>query len=374
MSVQRLFRLFGGKSWIYLYRIEVWSLGCILYELCTQQPAFSAESTVKLISKIVNSSAPGLDNNYSAEFRDLLSDMLNKDPDSRPTSRDILGRPIILRSLLKKSKTTVAYLQAQLNKLTEVADSLKKVHTGTTIGSLTGGVIGAAGGITSLVGLILAPFTLGASLIVTGIGVGVGVVGGVTAGASNITNMVNQSSNRKAVKSIIKEFDEKVNAIAIWLQEIGHSLQTLSERSSSQIPSGQESFPGETETKVAARIGRSIGTAASEIVRNVRVANIGRIAAQASRTVRVAEVATGALSGLFLAFDIFFIAMDAKEIHKIRQTNEDGETSSEIMKFVHSVRKSAEELQGVLDEFQETILEVEFLEDETELEWDPLKA
>lgn len=33
----------------------------------------------------------------------------------------------------------------------------------------------------------------------------------------------------------------------------------------------------------------------------------------------MAELATGVLSGLFVAVDIFFVAMDAKEIHYIRQ-------------------------------------------------------
>lgn len=47
--------------------------------------------------------------------------------------------------------------------------------------------------------------------------------------------------------------------------------------------------------------------------------NIGRIAAQASRTVYVGEVATGVFSGLLLASDIFFIAMDAREICNIKK-------------------------------------------------------
>lgn len=95
-------------------------------------------------------------------------------------------------------------LQITLYKLRTLADGLESMHKGTTIGSLTGGVIGAAGGITSIVSLILAPFTLGASLIVTGVGIGVAVAGGATAGVSNITNMVNQSTDCLAIKNIIR--------------------------------------------------------------------------------------------------------------------------------------------------------------------------
>uniref|UniRef100_A0A3B3VCH8 Uncharacterized protein n=1 Tax=Poecilia latipinna TaxID=48699 RepID=A0A3B3VCH8_9TELE len=191
--------------------------------------------------------------------------------------------------LLFKCQTAVEDLQEKLERLRALADGLERVHEGTTIGSLAGGVIGAVGGITSIVGLVLAPFTLGASLIVTGVGVGVGVVGGVTAGASNITNMVNQSSDRKAVRSIIKEIEKKISA--------------------------------ENLRRVGVRAGRGLGGIA-ELVRLVRVANIGQLAAQTSRAVRVAEVATGVLSGLFVAVDIFFIAMDAKEIHHIKEARE----------------------------------------------------
>ncbi|XP_027138885.1 calcium/calmodulin-dependent protein kinase type 1D-like [Larimichthys crocea] len=352
---------------------DIWSVGCILYELCTQQLAFSAETTVNLLPKIISGPAPRLPDNYSSELHELLDDMLNKDPHSRPTAWEILGRPIALKSLFKKSKMAADHLQTQLEKLRSVADSLERVHQGTTIGSLTGGVIGAAGGITSIVGLILAPFTLGASLIVTGIGVGVGVAGGVTAGVSNITKMVNQSSDRKAVESIIKEFNEKTDAIALWLQEIGNSLQALYASHSGDIPNIEDSPLGQNNSaRFGTVVGRGIG-GISELTRLLRVVNIGEIAAQASRVVRVAEIAGGVLSTLFVAADIFFIAMDAREIHQIRQKQADGTPCSEIMKFVQSIRHAAKELQKVLDEFKTMIKDIPFLEDERELQWDAME-
>lgn len=307
-------------------------------------------------------------------------------------------------------------LQTKLKKLRAVADDLERVHQGTTIGSLAGGVIGAVGGVTSIVGLILAPFTLGASLIVTGVGVGVGTLGGVTAGASNITNMVNQSSDRKVIQSIIKEFEQKIKAVVTWLQEISNSLQNIRSRCDSD-----ETSDADTQlslTRLGLRAGRGLGGIA-ELVRLVQVMNIGRIAAQASRAVRVAEVATGVLSGLFVAVDIFFIAMDAKEIHHIRQaraaegatpesvsgTDTDDTVSttdqeapltgsmmqeldsdtlqaqdqsfpksstpvqSEVMRFVQSVRQAADELQKVLDDLKSIISSIPSLGVERESDW-----
>lgn len=306
----------------------------------------------------------------------------------------------------------------KLERLRALADGLERVHEGTTIGSLTGGVIGAVGGITSIVGLVLAPFTLGASLIVTGVGVGVGAVGGVTAGASNITNMINQSSDRKAVRSIIKEIEQKISAVVTWLLEINSGLQAISSQCP-EAPSTDSTFTEENLRRVGLRAGKGLGGIV-ELVRLVRVANIGQLAAQTSRAVRVAEVATGVLSGLFVAVDIFFIAMDAKEIQHIKEAREaerrieppsasesetgdsmsvsdqatllsnslmqesdNGEsdrvaeeasspptkTKSEIMKFVKSVREAAHNLEQVLGELATIISSIPLFQEDNDLEW-----
>ncbi|KAM7389737.1 hypothetical protein PAMP_023696 [Pampus punctatissimus] len=350
-------------------------------------PEFSAETTIRLIPKIIGGPYPSLPNDFSPELQELLNDILNKDPQSRPTAAEILERPFIMSCLLKKCKTTVKELQTKLHNLRKVADSLERVHQGTTIGSLTGGVIRAVGGITSIVGLILVPFTLGASLIVTGVGVGVGALGGVTAGASYVTKMVNQSSDRKVTRSIIKEFDEQINAVVLWLQEIC-SLVTISD-------SGKISnFRKKTQAVADASIWATVG-----------ILSISKFAVHMAE---VAEVATGALSGLLLAADIFFIVMDAKEIHYIRQTKTGEQTSksgpkteandseatsdlitllpssetqdesspdttpvrSEIMKFVRSIRQAADSLQKVLDDLKSTI---SLLGDENNEEWQDME-
>ncbi|XP_029373463.1 calcium/calmodulin-dependent protein kinase type II-like [Echeneis naucrates] len=370
---------------------DIWSLGCIIYEICTQKPAFTAETTIKLMPKLIHGPHPCLPETFSPELRQLVIDIFNTDPQSRPTASEILERPFIINCLSNKCKTTVDDLQIKLVKLREVADSLERVHQGTTIGSLTGGVIGAVGGITSIVGLILTPFTFGASLIVTGVGVGVGALGGLTAGASNVTNMVNQASDRKAVRSIIKYFEHKTKLVVTWLQEIGHSLNNIRSRygSTDTLHTENNQFSAHDLAK-AGRAGRGL-VGLSELTRLIRVINVGRIAAQASRVVRVAEVATGVFSGLFIAVDIFFIAMDAREIHHIKQaqaagegaaseagdnistssvmqehnshtSQEQGQSSrnatqvrSEIMRFVQSVRQAADDLQGVLNELKDII-------------------
>uniref|UniRef100_A0AAY5KJ89 non-specific serine/threonine protein kinase n=1 Tax=Esox lucius TaxID=8010 RepID=A0AAY5KJ89_ESOLU len=332
---------------------DIWSLGCVLYEMCMLQ---SAVSSTSISSYFLTS--------FSHELRDLLCDIFQQDPSIRPSAGEILAKHFIISFLTKKNATTVKELQTNLDNLRALADGLERVHQGTTIGSLTGGVIGAVGGITSIVGLILAPFTLGASLIVTGVGVGVAVAGGATAGVSNITNMVNQSTDRKAIKSIIKEFQEKMNSVVVSLTDIAEGLEMLS---------GSGSFDAGSDNllpRAGARVGRGLG-AIPELIRLVQVANIGRVAAQAARAVRVAEVATGVFSGFFVALDLYFIAVDAKEIHNIRQAKANRqslnpeceelvpepkpEVQSETMKFIQTIRQTADQLQESLNELRDVI-------------------
>ncbi|CAB1351468.1 unnamed protein product, partial [Coregonus sp. 'balchen'] len=363
---------------MYDTKSDIWSLGCVLYELCMLQCAFTAESTIKLIPQILGGPYPSLPESFSSELCDLLYDIFQQDPSIRPSAGEILAKPFIISFLTKKSEKTVEELQTTLNKLRTLADGLESIHTGTTIGSLTGGVIGAAGGITSIVGLILAPFTLGTSLIVTGVGIGVAVAGGATAGVSNITNMVNQSTNHLAMKNSIKEFQEKMNSVVTSLQDIAEGLETLTQSSSSQIESA--CFSAKTAANAGVWVGKGLaGT--TELFRLLQVANIGKVVSQTARAVRVAEVATGIFSAFFVAVDIFFIAMDAKEIHNIRQAKaneQSGDTSklemmdtdsttelnpgcekpevkSETMKFIQTIRQTTEQLQESLDELSDVI-------------------
>uniref|UniRef100_A0A672LW32 non-specific serine/threonine protein kinase n=1 Tax=Sinocyclocheilus grahami TaxID=75366 RepID=A0A672LW32_SINGR len=372
---------------------EIWSLGCIIYEMCMLKCAFAGKNTVDIIPKILRSSYKALPETFSQDLRQLVRDTLQKDPANRPSVSEILMRPFIIKHLYEKSTQTIKELNV-LKVLEELADGLERVHYNTTVSSLTGGVIGLAGGITSIVGFILTPFTLGASLIVTGVGIGVAVAGGVTAGASNITKMVNQNSNRQKIKMLITELQEKITSTSCCIQNIQIAVEmqqryiSKSNQSWSNAQSGADVW-----ASAGARLGRGLG-GISELVRLTEVASVGKVAAQAARTVRVAEAATGVLSTLFVAVDILFIALDSSEIHKLRRdyasiatqqestntesksnqtphsesehndtqnqpspNNNEQELRSEIMKFVKKIRVTVEELNKHLNELKHELEE-----------------
>ncbi|XP_073692861.1 uncharacterized protein [Garra rufa] len=337
---------------------EVWNLGCIIYEMCMQKCAFAGKSTVDIIPKILNSSYEALPETFSEDLHQLVKDTLETNPADRPSVSEILMRPFIVNHLFKMSKKTVKELisKVSLKVLEELADGLESFHFRTTVGSLAGGVVGLAGGITSIVGLILTPFTLGASLIVTGVGIGVAVAGGAASGASNLAKMYNQRSSRQNVKMLITEIQERITSTSYCIQNIHIAVETqklLSEgnRTWSNAQSGENTF-----LRAGARLGRGLGGIA-ELIRLTQVSGVGRIAAQTARVVRVAEVATGVLTGLFVAVDVFFIALDSREIHRLRRdynaTNRnEQELQSELMKFVQKIRETKEELKKILDELK----------------------
>ncbi|XP_039505361.1 uncharacterized protein LOC120461268 [Pimephales promelas] len=358
---------------------EIWSLGCVIYEMCMQKCAFTGRSTDEIITKILTCSYEALPETFPKDLRQLVKDTLQIDPANRPSVSEILMRTFVINHLYDKSTQTIKELYGSLDVLEKLADGFEKVHYNTTVGSLAGGVVGLAGGITSIVGLILTPFTLGASLIVTGVGIGVAVAGGVASGASNITKMVNQRTDRQKIKMIITELQEKITFTSSCIQNIQIAVITqkvLSERGESW--SNDQS--GADFANIGARLGRGLGGIA-ELIRLAQVSSVGRVAAQTARAVRVAEAATGVLTGLFVAVDAIFVALDSKEIHNLRRdyasiaTQQESEIAatitqsksnqttgstkdeaklqelrSAIMRFVQTIRKTREELKTIIDE------------------------
>ncbi|KFQ32455.1 Serine/threonine-protein kinase Nek3, partial [Mesitornis unicolor] len=80
------------ESVLYNNKSDIWSLGCILYELCTLKYPFQANSWKHLILKICNGSYNPLPSRYSYELHYLIKQMFKKNPQNRPSASTILAR------------------------------------------------------------------------------------------------------------------------------------------------------------------------------------------------------------------------------------------------------------------------------------------
>mmetsp|Transcript_34176 Transcript_34176/g.72743 ORF Transcript_34176/g.72743 Transcript_34176/m.72743 type:complete len:508 (-) Transcript_34176:133-1656(-) len=88
-----------GKA--YSFGSDIWSMGCILYELCARRVPFDAPDLKSLIRKITSGQTPELPSEYSQGLRALCREILDRDPANRPRAAMILKRPVIQEMVRK---------------------------------------------------------------------------------------------------------------------------------------------------------------------------------------------------------------------------------------------------------------------------------
>lgn len=80
---------------------DIWSFGVLLYEMCALEPPFIANNQLALAKKIVNVEPKPLPNYYSSEIRFLIMKMLEKNPEKRPDTKQIMKYSHIFFYLIK---------------------------------------------------------------------------------------------------------------------------------------------------------------------------------------------------------------------------------------------------------------------------------
>ncbi|NXJ11959.1 NEK2 kinase, partial [Odontophorus gujanensis] len=79
----------------YNEKSDIWSLGCLLYELCALTPPFTAYNQKELAEKIREGKFKRIPYRYSEQLNELLKQMLNLKDYCRPSVEDILQHPLI---------------------------------------------------------------------------------------------------------------------------------------------------------------------------------------------------------------------------------------------------------------------------------------
>ena len=70
-------------------KTDIWSLGCVMYEIATFRRPFEAPDVQKLFDVILNKDYAPLPDYVDINTKLLISQMLNKDPAKRPTVWDM---------------------------------------------------------------------------------------------------------------------------------------------------------------------------------------------------------------------------------------------------------------------------------------------
>jgi serine/threonine protein kinase len=91
----------------YNFKIDMWMIGCVLYELATLRKPFEAPSIPELVEKIKNQDFIPISKIYSNELQFLIEKLLNKDPLNRPSIKEVLNFDFIVNKMKKYGFTQV---------------------------------------------------------------------------------------------------------------------------------------------------------------------------------------------------------------------------------------------------------------------------
>ena len=75
----------------YADKADVWSLGCIMYEMCTLKQAFVGATLMVVMCAILDGPLPTLPERFSNELQMLVAAMLARKPDERITAGEVLA-------------------------------------------------------------------------------------------------------------------------------------------------------------------------------------------------------------------------------------------------------------------------------------------
>ncbi|XP_078080310.1 apolipoprotein L3-like isoform X2 [Mustelus asterias] len=211
--------------------------------------------------------------------------------------------------------------------LVTIADEIDDFHKTATYANVTGSSIGIAGGILSIAGLIAAPFTLGTSLALTGVGVGLGVAGGATNIAATATESATQTQKQERVAKIQEEYQNESKIMA-------DSLQKVSRRIQSWIQGNEGDLAKDVFIRTSGTLSKSL-TVVSSVA-----------SAVTKKSLTLFKSVSGVLSAFFIAWDIYSVMTDAKDLASGSKT----EVAAKIREAAEIIEQEVQEYEKVYNE------------------------
>lgn len=252
--------------------------------------------------------------------------------------------------------------------LEELATKLHEHHRNVNITTITGASMGTVGGILSVAGLIAAPFTFGAGIVVSLVGAGIGGAGGLVMSGSKVVEMILEKLGLKEVQTAIEEDHEASRNLTLLLDSMENFISQLTQflkplhddaRLIRELEGSGfdflrdriffEDIGSSTEEKVdfGARFFRAATSAATISVS--AAATVGVVARSAALAgTRAAHIAGSVIGAALLPLDITLLVKSSLELHR-------GSTSSavdDIRKILSDLEcPDEDEVEGLVESF-----------------------
>ncbi|XP_060945802.1 uncharacterized protein LOC133022916 [Limanda limanda] len=205
-----------------------------------------------------------------------------------------------------------------LNDLEEGAVQLVRMNKGAKVSSMVGSSVGAAGGVLSIVGLALIPFTAGVSLALTMTGIGMGITSGVNSAVTTFTEIGVNATQKKKAREVFQKFTDDVQSLQECLDKVTSQVDTEMVESIIKEALGVIKGLGKFGA-IAKGIDALVDAAsAAKLLKNEEF-----IAGVAKGPLALTKAARGGfigLNALFLGMDIFFIIKDGISLAKGSET------------------------------------------------------
>uniref|UniRef100_A0ABI8A3G5 non-specific serine/threonine protein kinase n=1 Tax=Felis catus TaxID=9685 RepID=A0ABI8A3G5_FELCA len=116
----------------YNNKTDIWSLGCVLYELCTLKHPFEGNNLHQLVLKICQAHFAPISPRFSHDLQALISQLFEVSPRDRPSINSILKRPF-LENLIARYLTPEVMHEEFNHSITHKARSLASQPPGKRI-------------------------------------------------------------------------------------------------------------------------------------------------------------------------------------------------------------------------------------------------
>ncbi|RVE58504.1 hypothetical protein OJAV_G00209840 [Oryzias javanicus] len=93
----------------YNNKTDIWSLGCVLYELCTLRHPFEGSSLRQLVSKICRGRYAPVPARYTHELHLLVNQLFKVNPRDRPSVSSVLQRPFLQKHISKQLESQASH-------------------------------------------------------------------------------------------------------------------------------------------------------------------------------------------------------------------------------------------------------------------------